>query len=71
MSMPLTPTVDPGHHHFETGDIYFYMNTETSAFVAGSPGYRSNYSNPSFRQPERAALKHSNSVEPASSAPLV
>jgi Protein of unknown function (DUF1488) len=26
MSMPLTPTVDPGHHHFETGDIYFYMN---------------------------------------------
>jgi hypothetical protein len=24
--MPLTPTVDPGHHHFETGDIYFYMN---------------------------------------------
>jgi Protein of unknown function (DUF1488) len=19
-------TVDPGHHHFETGDIYFYMN---------------------------------------------
>jgi hypothetical protein len=24
--MPLIPTVDPGHHHFETGDIYFYMN---------------------------------------------
>jgi hypothetical protein len=24
--MPLTATSDPGHHHFETGDIYFYMN---------------------------------------------
>ena len=24
--MPLTPTVDPGHHHFETGDIDLYMN---------------------------------------------
>jgi Protein of unknown function (DUF1488) len=23
--MPLTTTPDPGHHHFETGDIYFYM----------------------------------------------
>jgi hypothetical protein len=24
--MPLTATSDPGHHHFETGNIYFYMN---------------------------------------------
>lgn len=24
--MPLTPTSDPGHHHFATKDIYFYMN---------------------------------------------
>ena len=24
--MPLTPTVDPRHHHFETGDIDLYMN---------------------------------------------
>jgi hypothetical protein len=24
--MPLTATSDPGHHHFATGDIYFYMD---------------------------------------------
>ena len=24
--MPLTATSDPGHHHFDTGNIYFYMD---------------------------------------------
>ena len=24
--MPLTATADPGHHHFEADNIYFYMN---------------------------------------------
>ena len=24
--MPLTPTADPGHHHFEDENIYFYMD---------------------------------------------
>jgi hypothetical protein len=25
--MPLTATTDPGHHHFETDTVYFYMST--------------------------------------------
>jgi hypothetical protein len=25
--MPLTPTADPGHHHFEDENIYFYMDS--------------------------------------------
>ena len=24
--MPLTATIDPGHHHFATDTVYFYMN---------------------------------------------
>jgi hypothetical protein len=24
--MPLTATADPGHHHFEADNIYFYMD---------------------------------------------
>jgi Protein of unknown function (DUF1488) len=24
--MPLTATADPGHHHFATDSVYFYMN---------------------------------------------
>ena len=24
--MPLTPTADPGRHHFEDENIYFYMD---------------------------------------------
>jgi hypothetical protein len=27
MTMPLMATIDPGHHHFETDTVYFYMST--------------------------------------------
>ena len=32
--MPLTATADPGHHHFEADNIYFYMdNGDQSALL--------------------------------------
>jgi hypothetical protein len=33
--MPLTATSDPGHHHFATGDIYFYMDNEDQRVRCG------------------------------------
>jgi len=44
--MPLTATADPGHHHFATDVVYFYMKMGTSVFVAASPDWHSNSSSP-------------------------
>src|SRR5262245_57608354 len=36
--MPLTATTDPGHHHFATETVYFYMNDSDRRIRCGVSG---------------------------------
>ena len=36
--MPLTATTDPGHHHFATETVYFYMNDSDRRIRCGISG---------------------------------
>jgi hypothetical protein len=36
--MPLTATIDPGHHHFATDTVYFYMNNGDRRVRCGITG---------------------------------
>jgi hypothetical protein len=36
--MPLTATIDSGHHHFATDNVYFYMNNSDRLVRCGITG---------------------------------
>lgn len=70
-TMPLTATADPGHHHFATDVIYFYMNNGEQRIRCGVTRLSLEVLEPDLPPTSKAVSRRSNSAEPESSGPLV
>ena len=69
--MPLTATADPGHHHFATDVVYFYMNNGDQRVRCGVTRLALELLEPDLAPTKQPASRHSSSAAPASSGPPV
>ena len=65
--MPLKATADPGHHHFASETVHFYMNDGDRRVRCGISSWRWKSWNPSFPQQRKAVCRRSISIDDKSS----
>jgi hypothetical protein len=69
--MPLTATADPGHHHFATDVVYFYMNNGDQRVRCGVTRLALELLEPDLAPTKQGRIQALNSAAPASSGPPV
>jgi hypothetical protein len=69
--MPLRATADPGHHHFATDVVYFYMSNGDQRVRCGVTRLALELLEPDLPPTKQGRIRRSSSAAPASSGPPV
>jgi hypothetical protein len=65
--MPLMTTADPGHHHFASDIVHFYMDDGDRRVRCGISRLALEVLQPELPQQRKAVCERSNSIDAASS----